>query len=141
MRKAARYQPISMGQRKSRGGWNGAHRRLGSNWRVQAENLLVGFHHSDFISRDDLHILRVVLEQMHLSLALVTIEFLSLKDGALFIEFSGQRVVAHPLGIKGSKDDQQNAQKNEPGNHAIGLMPNFRIAAASGAEFLHGSTP
>lgn len=141
MRRAARYQPAPNGQRKSRCGWNGAHRRLGSNWRVQAENLLVGFHHSDFVSRDDLDIFRIGLEQMDLALPLVAIEFLSLEDGTLFIEFRRERIVAHPLGIKGSKDDQQHAQKNEPRNHAIGLMPSVRIAAASGAEFLHESTP
>jgi hypothetical protein len=57
------------GQTKSRRGRNRPDLGgLGGRRGVETENLLVGFHHSNFVAGDDLDILGVVLEKMHLAL-------------------------------------------------------------------------
>lgn len=137
--RAANYQRATQGQTKSRR--CGSHlKRLRSRngGAIETINVLIGFHHSDFIARNDLNILGIVREQVYLALALVAIELLRPQDCPLLIQLRRERIVAGPLRVEGCGDQQHQREKDQAADEAVGLVPNFGIPASSGAELLHG---
>lgn len=105
---------------------------------VQAENGLAILHEVEFVPRDGLNVLGIILQQINLALLLLAFELLGFEKSLLLGEIFRQFVPAFDLGVKPQDHHDDDTHREEDSEDLVEGVPKLGAMAAaspsSGAE-------